>query len=174
LTAGRQVNTLSQSWCTPIKYVEAISSFFDNKIDLDPCSNKDSIIDAKVKYILPIDGLKQDWDYQNIYVNPPYGRDAERHTTIKHWIQKINETRIKYNNEIIGLIPVATNTSHWKQYIFGKATSICFLYDTRLKFRIDGNEENKGSPMACCMVYWGNDYEKFNEVFNEFGYIVKI
>jgi len=174
MTAGRQVNTLSQSWCTPQKYVEAINTLFNYNIDLDPCSNDDSIIDAKVKWALPTDGLKQNWDYHNIYVNPPYGRDAERHTTIKNWIHKIYDTQSKYNNNILALIPVATNTSHWKEYIFGKANSICFLNDTRLKFRIDGSEENKGCPMACCMVYWGNDYEKFSEVFNGFGTVVNI
>ena len=28
--------------------------------------------------------------------------------------------------------------------------------------------------MACCMVYWGSNYEKFNKVFSEFGYIAEI
>jgi len=174
ITAGRQINTLTQSWCTPQKYANAINKFFNNNIDLDPCSNKDSIIEAKVKYILPIDGLNSDWNYNNIFVNPPYGRDAERKTTIKDWLKKIYDTYKEYNSEILALIPVATNTSHWKKYVFGKATGICFLSDTRLKFRINGNEDNKGSPMAYCMVYWGEDWERFRGVFDEFGYVVRV
>lgn len=71
------------------------------------------------------------------------------------------------------LIPVATNTSYWKDYIYNKATAVCFLYDTRLKFRINGNENNKGCPMACCIVYYGNDYNKFYNIFNEVGFVVK-
>jgi len=70
LTAGRQVNTQSQEWCTPTKYIEAINKFFNHKIELDPCSNPYSIVNAEVKYELPIDGLKQDWNYYNIYINP--------------------------------------------------------------------------------------------------------
>ena len=174
MTAGKQINTLSQEWCTPTKYVEAINEFFNNKIKLDPCSNPYSIVNAEVKYELPTDGLKQDWNYSTIYVNPPYGRDKERKTTIKNWLQKIYDTYCKYNNEILALIPVATNTSHWKEYIFDKATAICFLYDTRLKFRINGSENNKGSPMACCMVYWGKNYERFKMVFSKFGYVIKL
>lgn len=77
-------------------------------------------------------------------------------------------------SEILALIPVATNTSHWKEYIFGKATGICFLADTRLKFRINGNENNKGCPVACCMIYYGNDFNKFINVFNYFGYVIKL
>ena len=67
------------------------------------------------------------------------------------------------------LVPVATNTSHWKEYVWNKATAICFLYDTRLKFRINGNENNKGCPMACCFIYYGQDKDRFTEVFSECG-----
>ena len=174
ISAGRQINTQSQSWCTPTKYVNVINKFFNNNIDLDPCSNLDSIIEAKVKYILPVDGLNESWNYHNIYVNPPYGRDTERKTTIKDWLKKIYETYYEYNNEILALIPVATNTSHWKKYIFSKATSICFLADTRLKFRMNGSEDNKGIQVACCMVYWGSDFERFRDMFEEFGYVVRV
>jgi hypothetical protein len=175
LTAGRKVNTLSQSWCTPTKYVDAIKEFFNGEIDLDPCSNDDSIVGAKVEYKLPDnDGLWSQWGFNKIYINPPYGRDSERKTTIKDWIRRSYFTHRDYGSEILTLIPVATNTSHWKEYIFGKAKAICFLYDTRLKFRIDGSEDNKGCPMACCIVYWGKDYEKFEKVFSAFGYVIKI
>jgi len=174
ITAGRQINTLTQSWCTPQKYVKLINKFFNNNIDLDPCSNEDSIIEAKVKYILPTDGLNESWNYHNIYINPPYGRDAERKTTIKNWLKKIFNCSFSFYSEILALIPVATNTSHWKKYVFGKAIGICFLYDTRLKFRINGNEDNKGSPMACCMVYWGKDFERFKDVFEEFGWVIRV
>lgn len=172
ISAGQRINTLTQSWCTPQKYVDTINKFFNNQIELDPCSNEDSILITTNKYILPQDGLIEDWNYKTIYCNPPYGIDKERHTTIKSWIKKCYESHIEYQSEIIALIPVATNTRHWKDYIFDKASAICFLADTRLKFRIDGNEENKGSPMACAMIYWGYNYEKFDEVFSEFGYVV--
>lgn len=172
MTAGRKNISNNKDWCTPEKYVNAVKEFF-GEIHLDPCSNEDSIVNAKTEYILPKkDGLKETWDYPTIYVNPPYGRDVESKTTIKNWLTKCAEANESYNSEVLALIPVATNTSHWKEYIFGKATAICFLYDTRLKFRINGNENNKGSPMACAMVYWGNYYEKFTKIFNEFGYTV--
>ena len=72
------------------------------------------------------------------------------------------------------LIPVATNTKHWKEFIFGKANAICFLNDTRLKFRINGSEDNKGANIACCIVYYGNNYEWFKKVFVNSGNIVKL
>lgn len=175
MTAGRQNISNNKDWCTPKKYVNAIKEFFDGEIDLDPCSNEDSIINAKVEYILPEkDGLKESWNYPTIYINPPYGRDIERKTTIKNWLAKCAEANNKYNSEVLALVPVATNTSHWKEYIFSKATAICFLSDTRLKFRINGDENNKGSPMACAMIYWGNNSDNFCRIFNTYGKTVKL
>ena len=58
-------------------------------------------------------------------------------------------------------MPVATNTGHWKQSVFGQAKAICFLYDTRLRFLENGFDTGKGAPMACAMIYWGNNYNKF-------------
>ena len=175
MSAGRKVNTLSQHWCTPSKYVNAVKEMFDNSIELDPCSNEFSIVNAHIEYMLPEkDGLSLEWRYRTIYVNPPYGADRIRGTTIKNWIRKCAEAHKKYNSEILALIPVATNTAHWKHYIFGEATAICFLYDTRLKFIIDGDDDNKGAPMACCMIYWGNTFEKFQSIFLKFGAVVDI
>ena len=113
MTAGRKINTVTQSWCTPQKYINAINDMFNYQIQLDPCSNSDLIVEANTKFTLPeTDGLKQEWNYETIFVNPPYGRDSERKTTIKDWMKKIYNTYEKYNNEILVLIPVATNTSH--------------------------------------------------------------
>ncbi len=65
-------------------------------------------------------------------------------------------------------------TNHWKNFVFGKATAICFLYDTRLKFLINGSINNKGAPMACAIVYWGKDIDKFYNIFTKFGAVVDI
>ncbi len=171
----RNTNNKIQDWCTPTKYIKLINEFFNNNIELDPCSNEQSIVKSKVKYKLPKnDGLKETWNYKTIYVNPPYGRDKTRKTTIKDWIERCYKANVNYNSEVLALIPVATNTSHWKKYIFNKAKAVCFLADTRLKFRINNSENNKGSPVACAMVYWGKDFEKFKNTFNEYGAVVKL
>ncbi len=175
MSAGRTVNSQSQSWGTPHKYVNAIKKFFGGSISLDPCSNKYSIVDAQIEFMLPEhDGLQEDWNYPTIYMNPPYGADRKRGTTIKDWLAKCASTHRDFNSEILALVPVATNTSHWKQSVFGVARSICFLYDTRLKFLENGNGGGKGAPMACAMVYWGEDYNKFYDIFINYGAVVNI
>lgn len=169
--AGMSVHSISTDWNTPTKYIDLIYKMFDI-VELDPCSNADSIVGAKKEIVLPDDGLKADWDYKTIFVNPPYGRDFERQTTIKDWIAKCNEAYEKYSSEILLLVPVATNTSHWKEFVFHKASAICFLYDTRLKFRINGSEDNKGCPTACAMIYYGKNKDKFYKIFGEVGCVL--
>jgi hypothetical protein len=175
MTAGRKNNTSNKEWGTPPKYVNPIKQFFNGTILLDPCSNKYSIVNAKTEYKLPRnDGLKKNWNFSTIYVNPPYGRDKNRHTSIKDWLRKCVIAHEQFKSSIIALIPVAPNTSHWKEYIFGKATAICFLYDTRLKFLKNGKKEGSGSPMACALIYWGKDFPKFYSIFKQFGSVVDI
>ncbi|MGB4654967.1 MAG: DNA N-6-adenine-methyltransferase [Bacteroidales bacterium] len=175
MSAGRTVNSKSQSWGTPKKYVTAIKKFFGGSIALDPCSNEYSIVYAETEFMLPHqDGLKKEWNYPTIYMNPPYGADRERGTTIRNWLAKCALTHKKYGSEILALVPVATNTRHWKQNIFGQARAICFLYDTRLRFLEKGQDVGKGAPMACAMIYWGANYKKFYDIFIEFGAVVDI
>lgn len=161
MTAGRKVNTSSQNWCTPPKYTIPIKEFFGGTIELDPCSNDESVVGAEIS--LTTGGLEYDWGKaKTVYVNPPYGRGIG--STIYDWLKKCNNS----NTEVIALIPVATNTKHWKEFVF-KADVICFLYDTRLKFLINGNTNNKGASMSCCLVYWGKHKKEFIDKFSNYG-----
>lgn len=176
MTAGRQ-NGFSHShhWCTPLKYVQAVRDFFDGVVDLDPCSNRFSLVNANVEYSLPgSDGLAEPWNARTVYVNPPYGRDRSRNTGIRDWLRKCSEAPKLFNAEVLALVPVATNTRHWKDYVFGVAEGLAFLYDTRLKFLEDGRESDKGAPMSCAMIYWGRRYSRFEEVFLPFGAVIDL
>src|ERR1700682_213237 len=115
MTAGRTVSSDNKDWCTPPNYVEAVREFFGSEICLDPCSNQHSIVRAQVEYLRPKhDGLCESWDFPTIYVNPPYGADREAGTTIKHWLQRCAEAFAEHGSEVLALVPVATNTAHWK------------------------------------------------------------
>ena len=176
MTAGRtNSSAVSQHWGTPAKYVNAVREFFGGRISLDPCSNELSIVGADTEYALPAaDGLASSWDHPTIFVNPPYGKDRSRGTTIRDWLRKSSETHSEHRSEVLALVPVATNTRHWKQHIFGSAAAVAFLADTRLRFLIDGEDRGKGAPMACAMVYWGRDFDRFDEIFTPFGNVADI
>ena len=176
MTAGRNnAESLSRDWCTPPKYVNAIRRFFRGTIALDPCSNRYSIVKARVEYCLPeTNGLAASWDFPTIFVNPPYGADREKGTSIRDWLRKCAEAHSKHGANVLALVPVATNTRHWKQFVFGAATAIAFLYDTRLRFLVKGKDGGKGAPMSCAMVYWGRHYELFEKTFVRFGAVVDV
>lgn len=173
MTAGRSVNSLSQNWGTPRKYVDAVKEVFGGEIELDPCSNDFSIVAAKIEYRLPHnDGLVESWNYETIFVNPPYGSETGSGRSIKNWIAHCAHASVEYGSEVLALIPVAVNTAHWKQYVFGRAAGICFFYDTRLRFLENGKDVGKGAPMACAMIYWGRHFERFYNVFIRHGAVV--
>jgi len=175
MSAGRKILTDNKEWGTPEKYVEAIRDFFRGEIDLDPCSNEWSIVGARVEYRLPKnDGLKDSWNFKRIYVNPPYGLDRKNGTGIKNWLYRCAYAHKNYGSEILALVPVATNTGHWKKYVFGKARSICFLYDTRLKFLVKGENGGTGAPMSCAMIYWGENHQRFAAVFKRFSAVLSL
>lgn len=175
MTAGRTVNAANHHWGTPREYVEAVRKVFGGQISLDPCSNRFSVVNAVTEYRLPeVDGLTASWDFPKIYVNPPYGADRSRGTTIRDWLKRCAESHQLHGSEVIALVPVATNTSHWKRYVWNKASVIAFLYDTRLKFLVDGKSGGKGAPMSCSMIYWGRSVARFLEVFSEYGAAVDL
>jgi len=175
MTAGRTIVSQSQSWCTPQKYICAVREVFGGTIALDPCSNCYSLVNANIEYRLPDhDGLKESWNYPTVYVNPPYGADRQRGTTIKHWFRKCAAAREQYGSEVLALVPVATNTKHWKDFVFGVADAVAFLYDTRLRFLVNGKDEGKGAPMSCAMVYWGLHVSRFELALSPHGAVVDI
>jgi hypothetical protein len=54
------------------------------------------------------------------------------------------------------------------------ATAVAFLYDTRLRFLVEGRDGGKGAPMSCAMVYWGSNFARFDDVFLKFGAVVDL
>ncbi|HEY0052701.1 MAG TPA: DNA N-6-adenine-methyltransferase [Caulobacteraceae bacterium] len=175
MTAGRTLNSLSQEWGTPHKYVEAVKGVFGGSIGLDPCSNRWSVVGAETEWSLPeTDGLKQEWASPTIYVNPPYGSDRERGTRIGDWLRKCADAAARYPTQVIALVPVAGNTRHWKDSVWPRAQAVCFLYDTRLRFLENGRDDGKGAPMACAAIYWGHRRDAFAKVFRSHGAVVDL
>lgn len=174
MTAGRQAISTTKDWCTPPEILESVREVFGGQIGLDPCSNGFSLVDARVEYRLPThDGLLESWSESTIFVNPPYGTDPQRGTRIAHWFAKI-AAAASAGSEVIALVPVATNTSHWKEFVYPIATAVCFLYAPRLRFYIDGLEDPKGAPMSCAVIYYGKKLDTFARAFSAHGAVIPL
>ena len=174
MTAGRKPISTTKDWCTPPSVVNSVRSVFGGAVSLDPCSNEHSLVHADKEYLLPDhDGLIESWDYPTIYVNPPYGSDPERGTRIAHWFARMAKAAGR-GSEIIALVPVAPNTAHWKKFVFPIASAICFLYQPRVRFYINGIEDQKGAPMSCAVIYYGPNATAFAQEFRMHGAVVPL
>lgn len=108
----------TNEWTTPDDlYMELDEEFHFN---LDPCSTDDNA-KCELHYTIDTDGLIQDWGGQNVFCNPPYGKE------IKKWVKKCYEESRKPNTIVVMLIPARTDTSYFHDYIYHKAREIRFI-----------------------------------------------
>lgn len=69
-------------WETPQDFFDKLNEEFH--FTLDPCST-DENAKCEKHYTLKDDGLKQNWDGETVYCNPPYGKEMPK------WIAKCAE-----------------------------------------------------------------------------------
>lgn len=112
-----------EKWQTPDNIFNELDEEF--YFTLDPCCQHDS---AKCDYHFTPeeDGLKQSWQGQTVFVNPPYGKE------LKKWVKKSYEESKKFNTTVVLLIPSRTDTSYFHDYIYNKS-EIRFIRG-RIKF----------------------------------------
>ena len=98
----------SNEWVTPHYVFKQLDREF--KFTLDPCCTKDNK-KCKKFYTKKENGLLQDWSKENVFMNPPYGKE------IKLWVQKAYEESLK-GATVVCLIPARTDTVYWHDYCF--------------------------------------------------------
>ena len=92
--AGYIADAGSVAWCTPERILSVVVRTFQSRIDLDPCSNENSLVNARTSFRLPdVDGLKSDWsNYDNVFVNPPFGTSyLEKATKVAYSNKEFSE-----------------------------------------------------------------------------------
>jgi hypothetical protein len=150
----------SVDWNTPQYILDAVRQVFDGSIDLDPCSNATSIVNASGEYNLELrgeNGLELGWS-GNVFVNPPFGRGLDK------WVQKAIDSASGKDGEetsVIMLLPVAVSTKLWQNKILKRADAICFL-NKRIRFVGAKNS----APMDCSLILYSNYDEKVIQKFD--------
>ena len=138
MNTAAMFSSKTNEWETPQDFFDKLNEEFN--FTLDPCATPQN---AKCKkfYTIKEDGLKQNWQGETVFCNPPYGR------YIKDWVRKCYEESKKPNTIVVMLIPARTDTSYFHDYIYHKAKEIRFVKG-RLKF---GNSKN-GAPFPSMVV----------------------
>ena len=133
-------SSTTNEWATPQEFFDKLNEEFN--FTLDPCATPQN---AKCKkfYTIKEDGLKQNWQGETVFCNPPYGR------AIKDWVRKCYEESKKPNTIVVMLIPARTDTTYFHDYIYKKARDIRFVKG-RLKF---GNSTNSAPFPSMVVVF---------------------
>jgi phage N-6-adenine-methyltransferase len=131
-------------------------------IDLDPCADEKKHIPAVAYYTQNDDGLSKPW-FGRVFFNPPYSCPGK---WVAWFLQEYAAIRA---TEAIALLPAATDTN-WMSPIL-KAQPVCF-WKGRIKF-LDENYKpmRQGARQSHVLVYWGNNPERFVDVFEAYGVI---
>lgn len=162
----RALGTGENEWYTPIEHIEAVQDVL-NGIDLDPASSEiaQENIKANEFFTIDDDGLSKDW-HGKIWLNPPYTQPD-----IKNFVVKLVDEFSSGNvTESILLTHNYTDTS-WFHTAASVCNAICF---TRGRISFVNPEGKKAAPtQGQAFFYYGENTDKFSEVFSKFGLILK-
>lgn len=150
----------SDSWCTPRWLVELVMWIL-GRIDLDPCSNPRSCVEALQSFDVATDGLSQAWRGR-VYCNPPYSNPEP-------WMRRCFEHYQGTGLPVVALVKGDWSTQWWQRYV--RKGARCELA-RRVKFdRPDKPPMVANFPSA--LVYWGSrPRQDFEEKSKDFGEVV--
>ncbi len=152
------------NWCSPRYVLDVIESFAP--IDLDPCSNEFSKVNAAVTVSPPDDGLSVPWHkYKHVFVNPPYS-----HGQTKLWTAKAEHEFHQGAMHITMLINASVETKPWQEHVWGSACAVAF-WKERIKF--DRPDGGTSSQLPSALVYYGAEPERFAEHYRDYATVMK-
>lgn len=158
----------SDCWQTPESIFKLVREVFGGKIELDCATSDANPANALRTYTAERDFLTANdiKGVDNAFLNPPYSNPAL-------FIQKFVNVPAKQK---IGLFKEGVlhnqSTAH---LIEGTASAVCLWRSPRIKFVNPQTGLSNSTPnFDCCVVYWGSDSDKFEEVFNSYGICFKL
>jgi len=151
-------------WYTPSRYIEMAREVMGS-IDVDPASNAtaQSVVKAKTHYTIDTNGLDKDW-HGNLWMNPPYS-NPEIQNFVEHLIVQISKGNIK---QAIVLTNNSADTG-WHHDLQAACSRLCL---TKGRIRFESPTRASNSPaMGQSFFYFGENPERFREVFSDIGTI---
>ena len=165
-SASLVVQSLSNEWYTPEKYIESARAVLGS-IDLDPASSEEAnrIVRAETYYTQRENGLSREW-WGRAFLNPPYGGEQEAFTS--KLLAEYNSGRV---TEAILLVNAHCTDTSWFQPLWNH--TLCFT-DHRIDYRLpDGRIATSTSTHGSVFVYMGGSPDSFGREFSKYGAIVR-
>lgn len=152
-------NSGDNEWYTPAEYIEAARAVMGS-IDLDPASNEwaNKTVKAPIYYTEETNGLDKEW-FGNVWLNPPYSASL-----VSQFAEKLVQSSF---DQAVVLVNNATDTA-WFKTLIEHARAIIF---TTGRVRFIKRDGQKGAPLqGQAFIYFGDNPEKFLDVFKRFGW----
>ena len=144
-------------WNTPKEIVRDVLVFYENNLELDPCSNSENYpnVPAKTLYTEETNGLAHQWIAESVFMNHPYSES-------KLWVPyAVSQYECGNAKELILLVKLDISTRWWSSVSGYPWVAI----NKRLKF----GDSSSAAPFQSAIVYLGNRLERFIEIFGKYG-----
>lgn len=137
------VDSGEKTWLTPKWLLDMLGTF-----DLDPCVPDGGMPwpTAKRMVTKSEDGLACNWDGCRVWLNPPYGREAE----------PFFKRMVNHTGGGIALVFVRTDTNLWQRLVFPKADAILFMW-RRLRFCDQAGNSGQSAPTPSALISYSSD-----------------
>jgi phage N-6-adenine-methyltransferase len=157
--------TGENEWYTPTKCIDMTRRVL-GEIDLDPASSEvaQETVRAKEWFSKQDDGLQQKWRGR-VWMNPPYSYPLIEQFIVK-LLDELSADRVA---EAIALTNSMTETA-WFHRAAGIARAVCFTRG-RLRFFRYTEGDRTNPPCGSAFFYFGENADKFADVFKEIGFI---
>lgn len=120
---GKEAVDQKDLWATPWPIFRKLNN--RHRFTLDPCCLPET---AQCSYYFTpeINGLKQSWRGQSVYVNPPYSRG-----NIDLWVRKCFQEGSQQDTNVVALLPVSTSADWFQKYCIGQGL---YFVNKRIRF----------------------------------------
>jgi phage N-6-adenine-methyltransferase len=151
-------SSASVEWGTPQYIFDALDKEFGFTVDAaaSPGNAKCARWYGKQRDGSFVDGLKQDWSGEVVWINPPYSRQDNL-----PWARKIYESA-KLGATVVGLVPARVDTRWWNQY-YAYANDVRFV-EGRIPFVQKGKDNGATFPSAIIIFQGDVNSEPYQHV----------
>ena len=139
MTRGYMPSAITVEWETPQWLFDELHREFG--FTLDPCATHETAKCDKY-FTKEEDGLKQSWDNEIVFMNPPYGRGLEK------WVKKAYDSKAL----VVGLLPVRSDTRWFHDHIYNDPNVEIRFLKGRVKF-LNG-QRPQPAPFPSMVVIW--------------------
>ncbi len=164
----------SDSWCSPPEICDPLADFFGGPVDVDPCSNDRSIVQATLA--LTRGGLVLPWKLPrsrrgrgSAYMNEPYSKSSD-------WTDKALAELASGNvDELVRLTMTSTSARWWARMCTEPARNPRVMALKRIKFLrppgLESPDPNRALRRVGCrfepaLFYIGPNPDRFVKTFN--------